>query len=802
MNKKAKIGIYSVIGLLVLVGIFSLCFVFAGEGWEEPVRYTPPYTIGEKCYSSYDSVNKIMTDTSCLQFKTETNGVITINNERYLAFALKGIIDGNEIIRTSMDFTWTWHIEEDNGDYIFWAENDNPNFIWRQYYYFYEDYSKPMKIEHYLENNLNDITDMQMYYLTNVLPTDEIEYNETRYLVSDYMGLHKQGDFNELISTLNFNSEYDFRFEDLIDDGFTINEFYIGSGSVIDKPNIDITAIGFTKNNGNFPKGSSVWIDPTFTTEDIESLDLTVLDSDTFVVAWCDESSNHIEFLIYDTDGTPKISQVTVDSFVGSCVYTSVSVSALNSTDFVIGWFDDADDDITVAIYDSSGTLKVGPVDVDTTASGSANSVSVSAFNETTFVIGWFDDGEDDVSFRIYDYSLDNLTNILDADQSAGTYCWAVSVSTFNETTFVIGWHDDGDGSYDFSIYDVSGNLLTGPITASAAGDSVSVSVSTFNETTFVIGWHDKAEEDVTYSIYDISGNLLIGPIDADTTVPEYSGRDYVSVSALNSTHFVIGWFDVSEGDNTFSINDTSGTWAGIGPIDSSLTTEGYSAVSSYLSAVDIGLSDIDLNPLFVHAFTITSSLSNFTVYNADGTVYEPPVVDETPPTYSNAQTNTTIAGTLCNFSITYDDDTALESNGQWIFSTNNTGVWVNESAVNFTSTPETISVIKTLNSTVGLVIGYRWYANDSAGNNNNTVIYTLTTTSDICSPTVNEDWSISDAQVCNGVATTTGTGSIIILSGGTLHLLNGANITTTKLELRTTGDQVFVSSKSELIIG
>jgi len=103
---------------------------------------------------------------------------------------------------------------------------------------------------------------------------------------------------------------------------------------------------------------------------------------------------------------------------------------------------------------------------------------------------------------------------------------------------------------------------------------------------------------------------------------------------------------------------------------------------------------------------------------------------DTTPPTYSNPSHNTTIAGASCNFSIDYDDDTALHPNGQWIFATNNTGEWVNESVVNFTSTPQSISVVKVLNDTVGLTIGYRWYVKDNAGNWNNTPIYTLTTTS------------------------------------------------------------------------
>lgn len=103
--------------------------------------------------------------------------------------------------------------------------------------------------------------------------------------------------------------------------------------------------------------------------------------------------------------------------------------------------------------------------------------------------------------------------------------------------------------------------------------------------------------------------------------------------------------------------------------------------------------------------------------------------VDTTKPTYSNNQTNTTIAGAFTLFSVLYDDDTALEPDGDWIFSTNNSGgTWTNDSPVSFTATPNWSNVTKILNSTGGLKIGYQWYANDSAGNWNNTPIYILTT--------------------------------------------------------------------------
>lgn len=215
-----------------------------------------------KCNTSYDAINKILTNNDCLQFKTETNGVITINDSRYLAFGITGDIGVTNYKYTSMDFGWTWELNETAEEYLFIGTNDNPNFIWKQYYHFYKDPFKKMKIEHYLENNVADITNAQMYYIFNVLQNDTISYNGTDYLVRDYMGLYKQGNFNDVFSDMEFQDGLAFNVDDLINNNFTINEFYIGDGSLIGKPNIDIVAIGFTKNNGNFPKGSSFWIDP------------------------------------------------------------------------------------------------------------------------------------------------------------------------------------------------------------------------------------------------------------------------------------------------------------------------------------------------------------------------------------------------------------------------------------------------------------------------------------------------------------------------------------------------------------
>lgn len=120
---------------------------------------------------------------------------------------------------------------------------------------------------------------------------------------------------------------------------------------------------------------------------------------------------------------------------------------------------------------------------------------------------------------------------------------------------------------------------------------------------------------------------------------------------------------------------------------------------------------------------------------------------------YSHVSTNNTISGKITLFSINVTAETALHPNGQYIFSTNNLGSWVNDSAVNFTTTPSWANVTKILNLTAETIVGYRWYFNDTVGNTNSTPIYELTTTDgthpriSIVSPTSGQTFTTSTAS-------------------------------------------------------
>ena len=105
---------------------------------------------------------------------------------------------------------------------------------------------------------------------------------------------------------------------------------------------------------------------------------------------------------------------------------------------------------------------------------------------------------------------------------------------------------------------------------------------------------------------------------------------------------------------------------------------------------------------------------------------------DSIKPTYSGISANSTVWATSCNFSVTINDETALHPNGQYIFGCNNTGTPTNETAINFTTTSQFISIAKTLNSTnpnatSPMIVQFQWWFTDNAGNQNNTGLQTLT---------------------------------------------------------------------------
>lgn len=180
----------------------------------------------------------------------------------------------------------------------------------------------------------------------------------------------------------------------------------------------------------------------------------------------------------------------------------------------------------------------------------------------------------------------------------------------------------------------------------------------------------------------------------------------------LNGTSYAIVWAGLDDKNwNTYSAQQT------MTPLG---TPSNFNYIQFYSASVD--------TTYFDNIFITKASYPNPEPIYSIGK--EEVNIDIYPPTYSSPSHNNTEIGFPTLFYIKFDDNTALHPLGYYIFSTNLTGSWINDSAVNFTTTPSWANVTKLLSTSPGTVVGYRWYAWDNSTNVSNvnvTPIFTLT---------------------------------------------------------------------------
>ncbi|MEE8168538.1 MAG: hypothetical protein V3T58_06670, partial [Candidatus Hydrothermarchaeales archaeon] len=129
--------------------------------------------------------------------------------------------------------------------------------------------------------------------------------------------------------------------------------------------------------------------------------------------------------------------------------------------------------------------------------------------------------------------------------------------------------------------------------------------------------------------------------------------------------------------------------------------------------------------------FYFNASYANDTVGNIDSnttlqSLTVSSVGDVNPPWFSQNQSNNTIANSSTLFSVYWQDDGTLDS---YVFGTNNTGAWVNETYPFGGGDAKYSNITKTLNNTVGAMVEWQVWANDSTGKMNTTGLQYITTT-------------------------------------------------------------------------
>lgn len=227
------------------------------------------------------------------------------------------------------------------------------------------------------------------------------------------------------------------------------------------------------------------------------------------------------------------------------------------------------------------------------------------------------------------------------------------------------------------------------------------------------------------YSAYYNESQYLL----TDAVVPTYNQKTVSNTEVGQSTLFSISATDNSalepKGGYIFSTNNTWGneTWKNDSFVLFTATPSWANVTKTLNSTVG---TTIGYKWYFNDSSGNVNQTANYTLVT---------IADAVVPTYSGATTSTRIPGRICDFTITVTDEFSLTSNGTtgfdgtYIFSTDNSGKWVNDSAILFTTaSSQSLTVSPALNSTSGKIIHYVWYFNDSAGNKISTENYSLTT--------------------------------------------------------------------------
>jgi len=447
-------------------------------------------------------------------------------------------------------------------------------------------------------------------------------------------------------------------------------------------------------------------------------------------------------------------------------------------------------------------------------------------------------DGDDIYSFINFDNSLVGWWR-MDNDSSIGendthVYDWSGNGNNGTVTDAVPNSSGKFSGAFEFDGVDDYIIIGTGSDYSDLCVDGCSFSAWVYflsqNANKVIVGRNDGGDNNRFFSFYiltngriDLSiwtdgtpanGNCL----GAGTSSSLSTNTWYHFAGVFNFTHiamYVNGKLDTgpdacAEG---FSINETA--WQ-----DSETTYIGIEDDSGLFfdmngSIDEVAIFNRSLSAEEVQAlYNATKTYHNFTDQAVGTHTFQAFAVDQYGNKNQTEERTVEITGGVADteypvFSNYWDNNATLTDSGTGLFnvtllSTNGT-VLLEIDGNNITATNLTADVYNASHTfTSSGNYAYRWHSwgNGTSANYNvsDERSYSVNSSAQ-CNPVLDEDWDISDEQICDAKEVTTGTGVINILTGGILRLINYSNVTTSELKLQTTGDQVFICTGCELRI-
>lgn len=413
-------------------------------------------------------------------------------------------------------------------------------------------------------------------------------------------------ELSKLLPQFKFGKKRLTRFQSLLLLGTGIGVGVLSS-ILLDNPYIFLIGLGITY-------GTVYEFSPRKT----DFISVSALDSTHFVIAYRDlGASSHGKAIIGTVSNGDDITYGSIYEFDATAT-TFISVSALDSTHFVIAYSDSTTNGKSIIGVVSNG---------DDIAYGSeyqfnareTNEISVASLDSTHFVIAFKDEGGsdygkaiigvvsngDDIAFgSIYDFNSGNSLYISAAKLDSTHFVVAFKNSTTHGQS-IVGTVSNGDDITFGSIYEFNGV------------DTTYISAAALDATHFVVAFMDDAASD--------HGQAIIGTVsngDDITYGTKYEfinkATIYISVSKIDSTNFVICFTNneasnvgqsiigtVSNGDDIaygtvydFSTEIGAAGYNSVATLDSTHFVIGFSEISSpYHGQAIIGVLPTPVSP-------------------------------------------------------------------------------------------------------------------------------------------------------------------------------------------------------------
>ena len=198
---------------------------------------------------------------------------------------------------------------------------------------------------------------------------------------------------------------------------------------------------------------------------------------DRFMEPWADSNDGDANYEIWSDAGVQTFNENQVDIAItpGAQGQDLVSCSAMNSTYFAYAFYDDADNDATVAAVLSSGTIAVAELDIDNNV-GETGQVAVAGLRPDRFAMVFYDSTDDDITITVRNTTGAGFTTILantDIDTNAGTDSRVAitEISNNGASEFVVAWNDNETGAIVAAVYNNAGTQVTAPFNITDQGN-------------------------------------------------------------------------------------------------------------------------------------------------------------------------------------------------------------------------------------------------------------------------------------------------------------------------------------------